>query len=107
MRKKLKKLNMWLGRVLPDLRRHVSQPDESLERLLVLCERLHAQEKTESKKLYSLHEPEVMCISKGKAQKRYEFGHLKSDHRMQRCFLKGLIGDAINATLAAAGSNLL
>lgn len=26
---------------------------------------------------------------------------------MQRSFLKGLIGDAINATLAAAGSNLL
>ena len=26
------------------------------------------------KKLYSLHEPEVMCISKGKAHKRYEFG---------------------------------
>lgn len=26
---------------------------------------------------------------------------------MQRCFLRGLVGDAINATLAAAGSNLL
>ncbi|MBI3834249.1 MAG: hypothetical protein HY287_07970, partial [Planctomycetes bacterium] len=33
-------------------------------------------------------------------------GHLKSDHRMDRCFLKGLTGDAINAVLAAAGSNL-
>ena len=36
-----------------------------------------------------------------------KIGHLKADHRMQRCFLKGLSGDAINATLAAAGSNLL
>ena len=36
-----------------------------------------------------------------------KIGHLKSDHRMRRCFLKGLIGDAINAVLAAAGSNLL
>ena len=27
-----------------------------------------------------------------------KIGHLKSDHRMQRCFLKGLPGDAINAT---------
>jgi len=159
----------------------------------------------DSKKLYSLHEPEVMCISKGKAHKRYEFGqkvtvattnrgnwivaaelcggnpydghtlaaamasieqntgvgvtdayvdkgyrghdyagtarvhlagsstrrlsrtkkkrrkrrridrrgavepkigHLKSDNRMRRCFLKGLVGDAINVVLAAAGSNL-
>jgi IS5 family transposase len=45
MRKKLKQLKTWLGRVLRDLRREVPQPDESLERLLVLCERLHAQEK--------------------------------------------------------------
>ena len=36
-----------------------------------------------------------------------KIGHLKSDHRMQSRFLKGLVGDAINATLAAAGSNLL
>ena len=150
--------------------------------------------------MYSLHEPEVRCISKGKAHKRYEFGqkvavattnrsnwfvaaelmagnpydghtlaatleavenntgiavldayvdrgyrghdyegpaavhvagsskrkltrserkrrrrrsavepkigHAKSDHRMGRCFLQGLAGDAINATLAAAGANL-
>jgi len=35
-----------------------------------------------------------------------KIGHLKSDHRMDRCFLKGLAGDAINAVLAAAGSNL-
>jgi len=31
---------------------------------------------------------------------------MKSDHRMNRCFLAGLRGDAINAVLAAAGSNL-
>ncbi len=35
-----------------------------------------------------------------------KIGHLKSDHRMNRCFLAGLRGDAINAVLAAAGSNL-
>jgi len=35
-----------------------------------------------------------------------KIGHAKSDHRMGRCFLKGLPGDAINATLAAAGANL-
>lgn len=33
--------------------------------------------------------------------------HLKTDHRLSRCFLKGLAGDSINAVLAAAGSNLL
>ena len=35
-----------------------------------------------------------------------KIGHLKQDHRMGRCFLRGLAGDAINATLAAAGANL-
>ncbi len=35
-----------------------------------------------------------------------KIGHLKSDNRMRRCFLKGLTGDAVNAVLAAAGSNL-
>ena len=34
-----------------------------------------------------------------------KIGHLKSDHRMNRCFLAGLNGDATNAVLAAAGVN--
>ena len=32
-------------------------------------------------------------------------GHAKSDHRMDRNYLKGSEGDAINAVLAAAGYN--
>ncbi|MBP6711792.1 MAG: IS5 family transposase [Propionivibrio sp.] len=33
-------------------------------------------------------------------------GHLKSDHRMDRCWLKGSLGDALHAVLCAAGYNL-
>jgi IS5 family transposase len=33
-------------------------------------------------------------------------GHLKSDHRMNRCHLKGANGDAIHAVLCAAGYNI-
>lgn len=33
-------------------------------------------------------------------------GHLKAEHRMRRCHLKGQLGDALNAVLAAAGYNL-
>lgn len=200
MRRELRRLRTWLGRVLRDIRRQQPAGDENLESLLTLCERLHRQQPTDSGKLYSLHEPEVVCISKGKAHKRYEFGqkialatsnrrnwivgvelcpgnpydghtlattlatvtrttgldvqsafvdkgyrghgytgtaaihiagsssrgltrtlqrrrkrrsaiepkigHLKSDHRLGLCFLRGLPGDAINAVLAAAGSNL-
>jgi IS5 family transposase len=32
------------------------------------------QKKNDKNKIYSLHEPNVYCISKGKAHKRYEFG---------------------------------
>ncbi len=200
MGRELKYLKTRLGRLIRDIRRQVPTPDAQLEHLLALCERLHAQQRGDKRKLYSLHEPEVVCISKGKAHKRYEFGqkvsvatsnrdnwivgvelcqgnpydghtlaaaihsietntgvsvsdayvdkgyrghdyegdaaihiagsstrnltrtmkkrrrrrsavepkigHLKSDHRMRRCFLSGLAGDAINAILAAAGTNL-
>ncbi|NCX13255.1 MAG: hypothetical protein EBW73_10655 [Betaproteobacteria bacterium] len=33
-------------------------------------------------------------------------GHLKADHRMDRCPLKGQTGDAIHAVLCAAGYNI-
>jgi IS5 family transposase len=33
-------------------------------------------------------------------------GHLKADHRMDRCHLKGTQGDAIHAVLCAAGYNI-
>ena len=32
------------------------------------------QQKYDKDKIYSLHEPYVECIAKGKAHKRYEFG---------------------------------
>ena len=32
-------------------------------------------------------------------------GHLKEDRRMERCRLKGTLGDKVNAVLSAAGMN--
>jgi len=200
MQRSLRKLRTYVGRLIRDIRRKVSDPDGALATLLARADRVRQQQPHDTHKLYSLHEPEVQCISKGKAHKRYEFGqkvavastnrgnwmvaarmmpdnpydghtlaetlsvvervsgvtltdayvdkgyrghgyagatnihvagaayanrsqserrrrrrrsaiepkigHLKSDHRMDRCFLAGLAGDAINAVLAAAGSNL-
>ena len=200
MRRQLRKLRTYVGRLIRDIRRKASTVDEGLAILLARADRVRQQQPHDSHKLYSLHEPEVQCISKGKAHKRYEFGqkvaiattngdnwivasrmiannpydghtfaetlaavesiigiavtdayvdkgyrghdytgaaevhiagqryngasrverkrrrrrsavepkigHLKSDHRMDRCFLAGLQGDAINAVLAAAGNNL-
>jgi IS5 family transposase len=42
--------------------------------MIALANRLLAQKPKDKSKLYSLHEPAVDCISKGKAHKRYEFG---------------------------------
>lgn len=36
--------------------------------------RIHTQQKNDSPKRYSVHAPEVECIAKGKAHKKYEFG---------------------------------
>jgi IS5 family transposase len=43
---------------------------EELERY----RRVVNQERQDKNKIYSLHEPEVLCISKGKEHKKYEFG---------------------------------
>ena len=199
MHRRLRKLRTYVGRMIRDIRRKTTDMDEGLAVLLDRAERIRNQQPRDKNKLYSLHEPDVQCISKGKAHKRYEFGqkvavattnrsnwivasalmegnpydghtltetlttaervtggaitdayvdkgyrghgytgaaevhiagqrkknttraerkrrrrsaiepkigHLKSDHRMGRCFLARLFGDAINAVLAAAGSNL-
>jgi len=45
-----------------------------LAELLAVARQIHAQERKDKRKIYSVHEPQVECISKGKAHKRYEFG---------------------------------
>ena len=79
MRKALRTLKGYTGRVLRDLRRQLGEiPEGPLrERVLdklVLVSRLLHQTPKGAGKIYSLHEPEVDCISKGKARVRYEFG---------------------------------
>lgn len=57
------------------MRRKWPKPAETLETRLSLCERLHIEQPTAKDRLGSPHEPEVKCLSKGKAHKRNEFGH--------------------------------
>jgi IS5 family transposase len=42
---------------------------------LDICLRFVNGEKIDGHKIYSLHEPDVLCISKGKEHKKYEFGN--------------------------------
>ena len=203
--KMTRQLKTILGRVLRDIQRKAPAIqgqiiDERLRELVARAERLLTQTRTSKHKLYSVHAPEVECIAKGKAHKRYEFGcktsvattsksnwivgaqslhgnpydghtlggaleqitrltgctprdvivdqgyrghgyegtasvhvvrsipkratrafrrmlrrraaieptigHMKSDNRLDRNYLKGVVGDKINALLSAAGYNL-
>lgn len=77
-RRELKRLRVYLGRVHRDLQRKLEhRPVAVRERFttaLLRVQRLLAQHRHDSRKLYSLHAPEVECIAKGKAHKKYEFG---------------------------------
>jgi len=72
--KETRKLKTWLGRVWRELKRRAPSGDEELRVYLERAERLLNQERESKGKLYSIDAPEVECICKGKAHKRYEFG---------------------------------
>ena len=74
-----RKLKTYLGRVVRDIERKAEKygdrlSQQFLDQQLQLARRLLAQTRTSKNKLYSIHAPEVECIAKGKAHKRYEFG---------------------------------
>jgi IS5 family transposase len=70
-----RKLRTQLGRVMREIERQVTEPTEKLAKLLETARRIHAQQRHDKNKVYSVHEPEVQCIAKGKAGKQYEFGN--------------------------------
>jgi len=77
--KMTRQLKTILGRVLRDIERKAGKlrgqiADEPLRELVAMAHRLLAQTRTSKHKVYSVHAPEVECICKGKAHKRYEFG---------------------------------
>jgi IS5 family transposase len=80
MRRLLRKQRTWVGRLTRELERQRDAlppvAREQADELLGLARRLLEQvkEPQTKNKLYSVHEPAVDCISKGKARKRYEFG---------------------------------
>ena len=74
-----RQMKTYLGRVVRDIQRKAAGygdplQQQILQQQLQLAERLLAQMRTSKNKLYSIHAPEVECIAKGKAHKRYEFG---------------------------------
>lgn len=76
-RRETRRLKTYFGRVLREIERHVLSKPELQK---ILCpwlrnlRKIFEQQRSDSPKLYSVHEPQVECISKGKAHKKYEFG---------------------------------
>lgn len=71
--KMTRQLKTSLVRVHRDIVRKAKTIDPEL---MELSNRLQQQTRDRKDKLYSIHAPEVECISKGKAHKRYEFESL-------------------------------
>jgi IS5 family transposase len=74
MRREVKKLRTWLGRVIHDAQRKAGELGGVLKTRMETAQRLHAQQRDSRNKLYALHAPELECIAKGKARTPYKFG---------------------------------
>ncbi|AJE02129.1 IS5 family transposase [Geobacter pickeringii] len=73
-RREQKRLWLYLGRVIRDIERKCQEPDSLLATMLERAKRIFTQKRDDKNKLYSMQAPEVECIAKGKAHKKYEFG---------------------------------
>ena len=89
-----RKLKTIAGRLVRELTRKL--PREALEGYaehIELFNRVLTQKRGDKNKVYSLHEPHVYCISKGKEHKKYEFGSKVSIAMTKR---SGVIVSAMN-----------
>ncbi len=62
------------GRLVRELKRNLGE-NRQYDELLSIFEKILLQRRNSTHKIYSIHEPDVQCISKGKEHKKYEFGN--------------------------------
>jgi len=73
-RKADRKVKTIAGRLVRELERNLL-PNSIYQSDIDLFKRILSQKKSDNNKIYSVHEPDVQCISKGKEHKKYEFGN--------------------------------
>jgi IS5 family transposase len=88
-----RKVKTIAGRFVQELERKLSA-ESKYQRDLVLFYQVWIQKRDSKKRLYSLHEPAVVCISKGKEHKKYEFGNKVSIAKTD----SGVIVEALSCT---------
>jgi len=71
----LRKMKTMAGRLIRELERKLpAEVREGPRANFALYRRVLCQQLSDRNKIYSLHEPQVYCLSKGKEHKKYEFG---------------------------------
>jgi IS5 family transposase len=65
-------------KIYQDLVKRLNPIPKSYQQELDVLYRVLTQKRDDTHKVYSVHEPEVLCISKGKEHKQYEFGNKSS-----------------------------
>lgn len=90
-RKADKKIKTIAGRLVRELERNLT-PDSIHQKDLELFKKVLAQKRADKDKIYSLHEPETCCISKGKEHKRFEFGNKASFVKTNSGVIVGAMG---------------
>lgn len=104
-RKANKKIQIIAGRLVREIARKL--PLEGLGTylpMLKLFQRVLSQKRGDTDKIYSLHEPNVKCYSKGKEHKKFEFGSKASVLIDQA---SGIIMGALNFTQSLHDSKTL
>lgn len=89
-RKADRKIKTIAGRLVRELERKL--PHSMYQSDLDLFKKVLEQKRTDKDKIYSLHEPDTCCISKGKEHKKYEFGNKASIVRTSTGVIVGAIG---------------
>ena len=69
-----KRLRTIAGRLVRELERNLGE-NRQYDELLSIFNKILLQRRNSSHKIYSIHEPDIQCISKGKEHKKYEFGN--------------------------------
>jgi IS5 family transposase len=73
-----KRLHRIAFKIYQDLVKQLNPIPKSYQQELDVLYRVLTQQRDDTNKVYSVHEPEVLCISKGKEHKQYEFGNKSS-----------------------------
>lgn len=88
-----KKIKTIAGRLLREFERNAQSHGllSKFGNTIALFNRVLLQTKKSKDKIYSLHEPDVLCITKGKSHKKYEFGNKVSIVRSKTGLIVGAL----------------